>query len=423
MLLAVGCSENPSFEMRWQISPTPGAEAAELKTAGQCAEVGIGQIQVASKQDGVTIDLRNYPCYPVDFEDAGGVLPGPELPDGDYRLEFTALGQAGQTWDELEPEVREVTVSGSSALQITDLAFDAPPPCNDGIDNDSDGLVDSHDPSCRLTASGREDTDTTLTTFFVNQRLLGGYTPCYAVGLAKLELKLLDMGNEPIHIPVEVACTALGTSSVGVRLPQNPEGCTADCYTWEATGVDSSGTPVTATKTGTFGVTPDQNGLVSLDVALDGSDFIDPISSPLEFSLNFISNDVVGARGCTPPNQNKAGILEVNSIELTFFDANMSEVDLVDADGMAFSNECPAGVLTTELLDQWGVYYVQAEGLSAEGEVCFSNAQDPAPASAHTLFSISLPRAPGDLPPSCVDCQTDADCGSCQNCCIEGICR
>lgn len=413
-----GCGESPSFEMRWQIARA-GDDPIELSSAADCSTVGIGQIRVSSLQNGVTVDRRTFPCYPTEFAD-DTLVAGPELPDGNYIIEFEPLSQAGRPFPDLDSTLRELSVAGAS-VTLSDIVLNAPPACADGIDNDVDGLVDSRDPSC-LFPDGREDIDTTLTTFFVQQQLLGGHTSCGALDISHLELEYLS-GEEPVRQASRVDCLAAGTSPVSVRLPANPEGCEADCYTWRLTAVDYQGQPLTQARTGTFSVTPGKNDLIEIDATLVGNDFVEPVASPLSFVLNFVSNDVVGPRGCTPPTQSHAGLLEIADINLRFYDQDLQELPLLDAEGQAFSSKCPNAPLTTETLSDWGTYYVGVEGLSNAGEVCFSNFDDPTPVGAHLTASIAVERAPGVIPASCVDCQVDADCGSCTECCIGGVCR
>ena len=142
--LSSACGQQGSYELRWTIGcKTPDdRESCALRSVKECSQVGLDSVEVFAQQG--SAETRSvFPC----FSDAEGAMGrGPELETGDVTLQIYGLSPGGQKL--IGPLAVETTIP-SSGFVLVDVDLPRPPACNDGVDNDGDGLVDLHDPDCK----------------------------------------------------------------------------------------------------------------------------------------------------------------------------------------------------------------------------------------------------------------------------------
>ncbi len=464
--MAAGCSEPPSFELRWSI-----AESFELlgdartpESQAECTARGIDGVRVVTTQGGLTIDSREFDCF-VD-----GLAPGPTLEAGRYLVEVMGLRRTQTPWScQLdstyigdpnctgglgcacdEEGLCDEGLSCASQLQSTadgveilgrfceactarssfvieiggerpelDAPLISPLECDDGIDNDGDGLTDSLDPACARDPSRGESSDLDDTTIALQVSFLGG-------------------NNAADCIPGTNQAAPLGVSTIRTRLTGNGVDEVRDdiCqralplqlfelapgdYQVEVTGMgnDGAGGLEARTLSETLDLSVGElGGFLAATVDFAGEEFLEPVTGTVGGLPRFVF-EVPGAstmaRGCSPSN-NSSSPLEIDEVDLTVLDIDGQAVDPAtlafpgaSAVGDVSRLACPNTGLESSVLN-WGSYALSIEGRVGT-EVCFRTA-DPVDVLPSFPDAIQLQRVlvDGQPPAGCEDCSVDADC-------------
>ncbi len=487
--LAGGCAEEPSFRVRWRVAeprdpdpdapqPAPG-DAPGLDSPLGCTQVGINAVRLeayAVVEDDVEVlaGQRTRPCYPFGFDDPDATARGFPLAAGEYRFKLRGVRRDGASWSADDEEAtfvfpEPVEIEDGRTIRLLDGDEDpeipAPPQCEDGVDNDGDGFVDTSDPSCQAAGADLEGRQILPKQFQLRASFLDHnpnvVSTAHCQGLGVDDIRVYDPNN-PVcsdpNIPDDPppACTAqdggatrddcclavinctdavtqlnffsvtatesLQTVAVvaTAKILQEDEGGTPLDPLW--------GVPVTHVEL----VPVSERGATKIEVDFADADFLSPIQSKAELPFQLF-----------PEGQNlslcqRSGGVGVAIADLVFqsFDAHggplATPVQIQDPspgpmDG-ATALACRSSVFRTESLT-WGGYLVTAQARSATGEVCFEVTEPFAlapgteagflPDDGRGLFQFERVIPP---PPSCLDCMDDADCGAlfCQDqICIE----
>ncbi len=504
-LALAGCTEDPSFLFRWRITEDVTAlddadKAEKLTSAYQCSRVGLSQLRL-STFEGITnvlADQRILPCFPQVFSNPDRFAGGPELEPGDYAVVLEALRDTGGPWTRVlcpgtpipagwdcEPQDETVClpkaqcgdgegssegscdsgrkpVSGTSFCRFgyasTELTVEegqrttldefvllAPPQCDDGVDNDQDGLTDLADPACLqdpFNAFEIDDTSATLISITTTYLGANSSVTCAGMGIGAVQL-LLSGGqfDQPTEIERQ-SCSAPQTKLPPYSSPLEP-----GTYTLEVLGI-AAGTedvPATVAKTIVFEVLPDVGAFVKETVDLAPEDFLEEISGPLAFAVSYQATDDHVRPSCQPDNF--GGVLCVEEFDITLLEDGQPTDAYTLKD---FTGDCADKALRTEESAVWAgpdagqnhTYSVEIQargrpemdGLTcpteeAEGDavaVCFGTTEAVPLAPGSDAVLIVLPRVLDDdgLPPAgCQDCTSDAECQGCVDCCIDSICE
>jgi hypothetical protein len=472
------CQEPPSYRLRWAI------DGREMLDASACSESGLFQMRArVYGAPGVLVDERVYPCFPTALRDPEGTVGGVALPPGSYAIELRGVDRTGDPWDgeavaSLDPDVPEhlgcmregdaiecrptelvcacqrlvvtdprapmadapeaTVVEEGATVELPEFDLVAPPECEDGIDNDRDGLVDVNDPSCNVDfGDGSEAVPVGVTELRVTLSLLG-HNPavtCASVPLRRLRLSI--EGEAGPEVVLEEPCVLDQPYLVSLRLPAGPT-------TFSVVGVDSAGEPVTVSKMFEAEISP-IGGTVQESFDFGPDDFLEPIVREIRVRPAMVSEVGPAADlrySCEPrvlvaANETTEAVLE-GSLSLAQLRVHLLnghggplEAPAALDDGTVLDGptviDCPSELtLVTEPLE-WGSYSLELEALSAEGEVCFSNVGAPALMSPGGMGGMYLPRVYGDdgkVPASCQDCQVDADCGlEDELFCADNVCQ
>ncbi len=460
--LASGCTEPPSYRLRWSV------DGNELSRPAQCSNAGIFDVRVRTIDVlGETVDVRSFPCFGEDFADPNDRVPGPSLPPGDYAVEVRGVTRNGVPWqddaelqrqivqaelDRVEYETNarfelcrpplpagisgeakatdafacrpeqlvcdcsSVTVREEAIPELDGFNILAPPECVDGLDNDGDGLVDRQDPACGGgSLDNVEDADISDASFAVQVSFLdnnpnaGCTALAQATGLSRIVIEVDDnvissasCSNDPLRF---VRPLAAGDHIVRV--------------TPQSVGGDPVATPFETTVT----VIERVGGSFDIRADFRDEDFFEPIEGLAAFVVNYVGAPDQPVRACAPQDA-EHGTLTIETVRLGLRGSHgepLPTVSLDDGTPLDGSTDipCPNGTLLTQSLS-WGGYVVTAEALSAEGEVCFSNVSAGTPAAPFESFTVRPARVLPP-PPSCVDCTTDDDCGD-FICDDDGLC-
>ena len=468
-LSAVGCSESPSFHMRWAI------DGVTLTDHSQCSEHGILEVQVLTIDPlGRVATVQEFPCFGEYWRNPDITAPGPALQPGQYAVRVRGVSRNYTGWvDEVELEAqtfaaqqageeylslaydrcrphppagapipdrmnervecrpeyyacdcKEVTVvEDAETFPVLDT-FDlgSPPQCIDGVDNDRDGLIDAQDTACTGAFSlADENADVLRTTFDVATSLLSKNPNATCNGLR------FAINSGTLRIAVEVDGTELGSdescSLEPIRfiaeLPSGPHDVRVRLLE------DQTGEDVATPFQRTIEVSEDVGGVFKLDADFPATAFTNPVTGPTSMSLAFASDpaDPLRTRLCAPNNA-REGTLQITDMRLALLDGRGEPLPGVTLDdGTPLDGQtlvpCDGGQLGVGTLT-WGDFLVRVEGLSAEGEVCFSNTDAPTPLAPNVTAQLYAPRV-YPIPDSCRDCASDADCAS-PNLCEAGLC-
>lgn len=316
----------------------------------------------------------------------------------------------------------QVNVREERTALLKEFVLDAPPDCEDGIDNDLDGLLDFRDPGCRLPGAdqgseflGVEEAQIDLTLTLLGRNRSAS---CPNLGVTRFE-SVLD-GDESTRR--SFSCNVLGER---VAISEIAEPGT---HTLEVVAIGRDGMPATRAE----GVVVQVPSITSAEIDFAASEFLEPIEAPIQFRPNFAEGfsdtDIRECAGAT-------GQLDIDQIRVRVLDAHggtlAEPVNLEDGtplDG-ATPIACPSAALRTEPLT-WGGYLLQIDALTAEGAVCFStDSSGPIPAapSPQSAFGVFVPRVlvPGENglepPEGCRECEQDSDCGG-ELRCDRGLC-
>ncbi|MFH1130402.1 MAG: hypothetical protein V1754_03645 [Pseudomonadota bacterium] len=137
-----GCGGQGSYALHWTLGCEETEEAVcRVESVRDCTEVGIDTIEVVATSADVSIDSL-FPCY---SEADGPIGRGPGLPAGKAVLLVRGVSPGGQAITDSKSVSVQILETGLTAIDI-DLPL--PKECQDGVDNDRDGLVDLLDPGC-----------------------------------------------------------------------------------------------------------------------------------------------------------------------------------------------------------------------------------------------------------------------------------
>lgn len=457
----LGCTAEPTTALRWRLADAEG-EAPALTSVTQCSSVGVASVRVSTLVGGtdlcsaVLVDEREYACLPEAFA-LGDPVDGPALEPGDYAILVQGLRRSGDPWpcgtdDEeldcaLDPELVEtpgycvaralVEVSVDDSSRITsvngeplaadeplEVVLEAPPECDDGIDNDGDGKVDGTDVACLLAPEGPESADASVTFFQPTVSFLGteGVKP------VNVEVNFLDveLDGEPLAY---ISRNQLDYSSWEYELPLLFASLEEGEHEFSITGVRRFGlgdeTPVTQPLTRVFSTTA---GFPPDNFDFASEDFLAPLVYPFALNLTLtLGPDSFSAYACelgglAGPLLERMWIRVTDEADIPLDAATLGlNVAAVDEAGGWVSFDCPATILRSAALD-WGRYSIQVEGRIG-GETCFESgaAQPllPQPTSAQALMldRVLDGAAP---PPACQECINDDDCDA--QLCSDGIC-
>lgn len=448
----LGCQEDPSFRVRWEVAPADGSEAAALVSPVQCSDVGLIAVQITARDElGTVVDQRLRACFPPGFDDPETTIAGAPLSPGPYAVEVRGVRRDNVGWtrelgtlEEMEPnpgcrpepglspaeqdpqcdlealscDCMFLEVEAEQTVALTDFQISPPPQCEDGVDNDRDGLVDDFDPSCRVGGqSATESQDISAVQFALDVSVLDGNDVATCAGLRISRFVItIDDGQ----VLAEPACRLDGTIFFTEELASGP-------HVVQVVATDGTGQALTEAKEFSIEVQEDGGGLVSLAIDFAAAEFLDPIVAPARLLVGFLPHpDAEFSRGCAPVPLTGGGMLTVEDVRIEMLGPHGEPLDppVELSDGSPLDGQtpiaCPAGELTTESLS-WGEYLLEIEGRSEAGEVCFTNTGTPAVTAPNSTFSVVVPRV-DPPPPSCRDCEVDGDCAI-GFVCDAGICR
>jgi hypothetical protein len=283
-------------------------------------------------------------------------------------------------------DCRFIDVEEDETIIVDDLVFEPPPECEDGIDNDRDGLVDQRDPGCRL--AGRESDDVSTVQFQLRIGLLGNNPNVVCSGL-NIARYLISFDDQILDDPL---CSAVPSFfSVDAAAGE---------YEVTVVAIDAAGEPRTTTWTQTIEIPEGGGGSFELDVQFDDITFLEPIVAGAPMTLSFIPQADQPAHGCISGGLGS----DLTEVRIHVLDAHGGELDppVLLEDGVTPLVgqwiPCPAATLETEPL-AWGGYLAHIEARNATGDVCFATA-DPIPLAPRVSRPLRVPAVP-DAPESC----------------------
>jgi hypothetical protein len=469
-VLLAGCQEEPSYFLRWKVTDhvlnlvePEGAE--DLTSVLQCSSVGFGQVELTTfvGDTNVIADQRIFPCFPDSFHDVDAKVGGPELEPGEYTVLLAALRESGGFWERdfpggtavpeswlclEEPDIvsclwginlAELTVEEDQpAVTLEDLVLLAPPQCDDGVDNDQDGLVDLADPACLfdpLAANEIDDTDASLISFDVTFLEANPTATCIGLGISRIIVELDKDIENPI---IEQACATPVTELAPFLGVLEPGEHQVDIFAVEAGTED---TPATVKKTFDVVVSETEGAFFRETVDFGPDDFLEVIEKPVRFKISYQATSELIRQACGPEG-NEEGELCIEEFEVTAlqddqplaltwedFTGDCKSVSIqsveeviwagMGADHHAYSLEVKA--LGRPMADPLTCPTDDPQG--DPDAVCYET--DDAYALAPELTRIVLPRVLDDegMPPAgCQDCDTDQDCGE-AGACVGGVCN
>jgi hypothetical protein len=416
---AVGCAEEPSFQLGWQITTdaavTDPADAPALASVKQCSEVGIEKLRLEVRGvDDVTGEplrfTHDYACFPASFGE-GEPIDGPTLAPGEYDLELIGLRRSGAEWlcpdgDTEVPCVRDVgsvTVREGELPEVEFLLV-APSQCDDGVDNDRDGRVDGSDPACTLGES-MESLDAGLTVFQLSLGILGN---------SLIEPTHVDIADFALTIDGEPLDTLQPFAGPGLlwpwRFPLLSSRLQAGSHTLGMVAIDASG-ELTEIQTLDFVVDAEEGAFVIHEFALGSADFLAPIEDSLAIAWAMGGSIIAPPCGpiSTPIDDMRVRVHEGDAalalaVEDLLIDPNAPLVaaSVEPDDWLAFACD-NAGRLRSTAPLTWTEtgYAIEIEGRIG-GVTCFASGSTPLRPGSFSPVSIAvLPVLDDDgLPPA-----------------------
>lgn len=450
-----GCEERVDYATRWRVvpradaEPTPTDQSRIMTNPVVCSDAGISVVDTLIIDEfGFLVAEERRPCFPTRFSNPDHLIHGVDLPPGEYDLLLIGLGSNGAGWglglDEVEPEEEnapvdlcpgsgsdqrcpdEVLVCDCRAIEIVegettvvdDLVLLPPPECLNGIDEDGDGLVDALDPGC--IAEGSESAPVASAGLVFEFSLLSGNeaAKCAGLGVGSFRIELDDV------VVAEPTCLE-GAFAISL-------GIGIGTHTISVVATSPAGEVLTHPQT--FEVEVSETGRIStpeLKVDFSDVDFLEPIIAVTGFTPEFRLDEGT-TRTCAADPQAPGRTLDLPTLRATLLDAAGEPVQpsplLVSAGmevGRANGSDLDCFVAGARTLDtlQWGQYQLVLEAVSAEGEVCFTNREEPhllAPGPDNER--VDVPRV---VPPptSCIECGEggQSDCGPLHSC-VDGVC-
>jgi hypothetical protein len=331
-----------------------------------------------------------------------------------------------------------IDVEEDRTLILDELVLEAPPECEDGIDNDQDGLVDGSDPGCSVGGISESD-DITSVQFRLTASFLGSNrnATCAGVGIPQFAMfaKDLDAAASPADcddgndndgdnlIDGDDPGCALGNAEADelLRTSCRPDPffftseLAAGNYELRLVGLGPGSLPATRAQTVAFNL-EGRGGFVEAEIDFADADFLEPLRRSSVIPLSFQS-----APGSTPHRcESIVGDLVIDALRVTVLDARGEPLSppILDAEGNPLDGsliDCPPANLRTETLT-WGGYLVDVEAIALVPDpddpmaapqevVCYStdatNGPEPlAPGDP----SFTLVRPEGDVHPACTEC-------------------
>lgn len=448
-LVASGCQEAPSYAVRWRIAPRLGEELPpnpepqdeEMTNPSVCARSGVSQVEVwvidESRPGGFAekvVDAFRRPCFPERFRRSGGAVRGATLSPGDYTMIVAGARANNAAWGPCAAGDGDPSCEGSSiqsyleaaddaglslcndgecdaaldtcdcadftvvadrVVRIPDFVLPAPPDCEDGIDGDEDGLVDALDPGCQLGVS--ESTPVLNPEISLSLSVLSGNpnAGCKSLGLGSLALAI---DGEPLD---RILC------DVGISRFSTP--LSIGEHQLAVIGLDGSSAEATVEKVFDFvvndrGVT--EPALIDVDFA--DVDTLEPIDALVSFQLQLQLPDSTETVSCLD-ERITADDFRVRLLDLggePILPSPQSAIGRLNAASLSCELEGGntlgvASISTLEAL-RWGGYLLELEVYNADGELCWSNADDPTPLAPQE--SVSVVALPVDgAPAGCFD--------------------
>ncbi len=454
-VVLTGCKEARSYAVRWRVGeregidsePTARPQDDEISNSVACSRVGVSLVQVLVLDElGQEADSFLRPCFPDRFRSSGSAVQGNTIPPGEYsvflfgeRANELPWGQCptdSETGDPLRPcqgvddffidlgdnlfATRENTcIDGECTLghescdcmffeveedettRMLDFVLAPPPECEDGIDGDEDGLVDQLDPGCQVSDS--ESTPVLVSELLIDLSLFSGNPNAQCsgsgVGIARIQIQIDD-------VEVDSYACRLGPTRITAPI-------TTGLHTLSVTALGAQGEPRTGSQSFQFDV-GDTGAATPREFAVDFSDvdFLEPVEAAAQFTINLAlpvdpenPDEDPELTQCTSPQ------VDVADYRIRLLDAAgdlvpgvMSNDQQVTFDGTPASCETsgtPFGgaVITEPLL--WGVYQLEVEAVSPNGEVCWSNEGSPTILAPGSRVPIDLNLVDG-APDDCV---------------------
>ena len=149
------CGGQGSFQLHWTLGcATVGdtTPACQITNALDCSRVGLDALEVLVRRAPTDTPTRTQlACY---APGEGPLGRGPGLDAGKVSLEVYGITPGGQRL--VGPIFADATIPDAGFVAV-EINLPIPPACGDGVDNDGDGLVDLHDPSCKDAAGTSEE--------------------------------------------------------------------------------------------------------------------------------------------------------------------------------------------------------------------------------------------------------------------------
>lgn len=394
-----------------------------------CARSGVSQVEVwvFDELDRLA-DQFVRPCFPERFRRSGGAVRGATLPPGDYTVLVAGTRANGRAWgpclgedcdggsvqsylaaaieadqplcvdDECNVgldtcDCDRFTVEADRLARLPDFVLGAPPDCEDGIDGDQDGLVDGLDPGCQLGAS--ESTPVLNPEIALSLSVLSGNpnADCKSLRLGTLAIAIDD---EPLD---RILC------NVGVTRFSTP--LSVGEHQLSVTGLDGTGEEATVEKVSDFIV--NDRGVIEpeqLEVDFADVDMLEPIDALVNFQLQL---QVPQSNDTTTCLDERVGAVDfrVRLLDIggePIVPAPQSAIGRLDGSSVSCSVEggltLAAASISTLDPQRWGAYLLEFEAFGADGQLCWTNADDPTPLAPQETVGV-VARPVEQLPAGC----------------------
>lgn len=409
-------------------------DSPPLETVKQCSDVGIFSVRVKIFSGDTEVSTDEYPCFSLGVD-------GPTLEPGEYTIEVQGLRRSGEPWfdpdvdPEVDPEVdpdadpiaygSTTVIVSEGALPSAEVVLLAPLECDDGIDNDRDGVVDGQDPGCdvvTLIGAPSESNDADVTLFDLGVTFLD--SPAVRPTNVSVQSVLFEVDGELL---AQISESQLDYTQWAFQLPLLAGEFAAGDHQLTATAIGKDGA-LTAAQMIPFTTIDNQGTYVAGTFDFGSETFLQPIVEPLRFGFS---------PDCTP-----GGTLVLETMRVRIVDENDEAVPLDSLVGNTVGGSipetlggpdmqgwytfgCPTSSIASDPLP-WGHYRIEAQARLA-GISCFETPSEtgavelaPQPVDAQ---SITLERVIVDGQPACPECSKDQDCTMLAGTiCDEGLC-